>query len=132
MGKAQTRILIANNRRDMRTLLELALSDAGFQVFSAPSGKSALLQMDVVSPQLIILDGQMPGMDGWETLRRIRAQSAVPVIVLLGLDGDNQPACLAAGADACLVEPFNIQELFARVYTLLSPEQGPAEHTAVA
>jgi DNA-binding response OmpR family regulator len=123
MEKAQARILIAANNRATRTLLELALSEAGFQVFSAPSGNSALLQMDVVAPQLVVLDGQLPEMDGWEPLRRIRERSTVPIVVFAGPADDAGQSCLEAGADVCLPNPLDIQELDSQVRALLARER---------
>jgi DNA-binding response OmpR family regulator len=108
----RAKVLIVEDSQDVRTLLEMALSHGGFQIFSAPTGNSALLQLDIVKPDLIILDILMPGLDGWETLRRVRETSNVPVIVLTGLNNrKTRKYCREFGADYCMIKPVDIPEL---------------------
>jgi len=103
-------------------MLELAFAYCGnhYQVFSAPSGTSALLQFGIVQPDLILLDIALTEADGWETLRRLRDLSTVPVIVLSAVD---EPAItirsVEGGADYCMTGPWPIRELRARVRSLL-------------
>jgi DNA-binding response OmpR family regulator len=114
------RVLIVDDNQGTRILLELALSHQGFQVFSAPSGTSALLQLRVVQPDLIILDILMPGIDGWDTLEQIRAFSNIPIIVLTALDDPNvKKKSLAQGANACLTKPLNLRDLRAQASALV-------------
>jgi DNA-binding response OmpR family regulator len=119
MAKAQPRILVVTDSRDTRTLLEFALSEAGLQVFSAPSKKSALLQIDVVIPHVIVLDSCAPGIVEEDTLHRIREHSTVPVIVLNGVNNPTRRASLEADVAAYLPQPLDVQELYARIQHLL-------------
>lgn len=117
--KERPRVLIVDDDQDVRTLLELALSHAGFQVFSAPNGSSALLQLRVVQPDLVILDVLMPEPDGWRTLQQIREFSSVPILILTALTApDVKQQCLAQGADSYLTKPIDVQNLQAQALAL--------------
>ncbi|MGD8623516.1 MAG: response regulator [Anaerolineae bacterium] len=126
--KERPKVLIVDDDQDVRTLLELALSHAGFQVFSAPNGSSALLQLRVVQPDLVILDVLMPDPDGWRTLQRIREFSTVPVLILTAVNeaGVGQKS-LAQGADGYLRKPVDVQELQRQAQVLI---QGDPEFVA--
>ena len=114
------RVLIVDDDQDVRTLLELALSHGGFQVSSAPNGSSALLQLRVVQPDVVILDILMPAPDGWETLRQIRALSNVPVLILTASnEAGLEHKCLARGANGCLRKPVDVWKLQARTWALI-------------
>ena len=114
------RVLIVDDDQAVRTLLELALSHGGFQVFSAPNGSSALLQIRVIQPDLVILDLLMPDPDGWRTLQKIREVSAVPILILTALnEPDMAKKCLARGADGCLFKPIDMQVLHTRAWALV-------------
>jgi two-component system KDP operon response regulator KdpE len=125
--KERPKVLIVDDDQDVRTLLELALSHAGFQVFSAPNGSSALLQLRVVQPDLVILDVLMPEPDGWRTLQHIREFSSVPILILTALNesGVGQK-CLALGADSYLKKPVDVQKLQARAQALVQEGARPA------
>jgi DNA-binding response OmpR family regulator len=119
------RVLIVDDDQAVRTLLELALSHTGFQVFSAPNGSSALLQLRVVQPDLLILDILMPGLDGWETLQQIREFSSIPILILTALhQPDMKEQCLARGADGCLSKPIDMRELQAQAQALVQSNSG--------
>jgi two-component system OmpR family response regulator len=119
MAKTQPRILIVADSRDTHTLLQFALSEAGFQVFSAPSEKSALLQIDVVAPHLIILDAQVKGLLEAQKLQRFQERSAVPIITLDGPDGQDQRTQETVGTAVRLSWPLDIQQLYACIRNLL-------------
>lgn len=134
----QAKILIVEADREIRTRLEFAFAYGGngYQVFTAPSGSSALLQFGIVQPDVILLDVGPGSPDGWDTLRRLRELSTVPVIALSSQD---EPAVtiksLEWGADYCMAIPFSIHELRARVRALLRREarpEGPALQPAWA
>ena len=79
-------ILVIDDASDMRELLSVMLGRAGYEVAVASNGKQGLTDFERLSPDAVLLDVGMPGMDGWEVLRRIRAQSDVPVLMLTGMD----------------------------------------------
>ena len=119
------RLLIVEGDREARTMLELALAYAGdsYQVFSAPTGASALLQLGIVRPDLILLDITLGNGDGWDTLKRIRERSKVPIIVLSPTDAaEITIRSLERGADYCMKLPLSMVELRARVQALLRGE----------
>lgn len=122
--QGRPRVLIVDDDQHVRTLLELALSHGGFQVFSAPNGGSALLQLRVLRPDMVILDVMMPEPDGWETLQKIRETSSVPVMILTALDQpDLRKRCLAQGADAFLTKPIDVADLQAQTLALVTARQ---------
>ena len=96
------------------------LANAGHEVREAEDGQAALRELYDMRPDLVILDVQMPGMDGWATLERIRDLSDVPVLMLTARASElERVRGLRAGADDYLVKPFGNQELAARVHALL-------------
>ena len=113
-------ILIVDDEPAIVRLVRAELQSSGFGVLTASRGEEALALLDVESPDLIVLDLMMPGMDGFETMRRIRAQSQVPIIVLTARSGDaDKLRGLQSGADDYLTKPFNPEELSARVAAVL-------------
>src|SRR5205085_2692935 len=82
----------------------------------AQDGRAGLRELYAGSPDLVILDVAMPGLDGWETLERIREVSDVPVLMLTARDAElERVRGLRGGADDYVVKPFGRQELVARV-----------------
>lgn len=108
---------------DDPTVLEVAstyLRSAGFVVTAAADGFTALQLAASSSPDLIVLDRMLPGIDGAEVCRRIRAESAVPIILLTALSStDDRIDGLEAGADDYLTKPFSPRELVLRVQSIL-------------
>ncbi|MDB4927833.1 MAG: hypothetical protein JWM10_317, partial [Myxococcaceae bacterium] len=117
------RILIVDDERLNRELLEVMLAREGCEVSSAESGEDALAQVARRPPDLILLDVMMPGMDGYEVARRLKRDAAtrnIPVIILSALD--DRPARLRglnAGAEDFLSKPVDHAELCMRVRNLL-------------
>ena len=106
------RLLCADDEEDIRIILELALGiDPGLQAELVDSGEAALARAAAVTFDAIILDGMMPGMDGYETCRRLKADPATAAIPVVFLTARTQRAevdrALAAGAVACLMKPFD-------------------------
>jgi PleD family two-component response regulator len=114
-----TRVLVVDDDRDMARLLELHLSFDGFEVDVRADGAAALDRAATHPPDLVLLEATLPGMDGLEVCRRLRADPAtasVPVIMLAATASTaSTVAGLAAGADDYVVKPFPIAELLARV-----------------
>jgi DNA-binding response OmpR family regulator len=128
---AGTRILVVDDDDDIRGLVRALLERAGHEVTDAPDGRAGLRELFSGSPDLVILDVAMPGLDGWETLERIREVSDVPVLMLTARDAElERVRGLKGGADDYVVKPFGRQELVARVDVLLRrPRSGAAQDT---
>ena len=114
------RILIAEDEVALRDFITRNLRARGFEVVEAGNGLEALAEWEREQPHLLILDIMMPRMDGLEVCRRVREQSATPIIVLTALDSEtDKVAALDLGADDYLTKPFGVEELLARVRAVL-------------
>lgn len=121
MNTDADRILIVDDEPAVREALRRSLAFEGYGTDVAVDGADALAKMDAHAPDLVVLDVQMPRMDGLTAARRIRAAgSTVPILMLTARDtvGDRVTG-LDAGADDYLVKPFELDELFARIRALL-------------
>lgn len=115
------RILVVDDEPAVREALRRSLAFEGYGTREAVDGLDALAAMESYAPDLVVLDVQMPRMDGLTAARRIRASgSTVPILMLTARDtvGDRVTG-LDAGADDYLVKPFELDELFARIRALL-------------
>ena len=114
-------LLVVDDEPAIREAVARALRANGYDVALAPDGETALQSVYALRPQAIVLDVMMPGVDGLEVCRRLRASGArVPVLMLTARDAiDERVAGLDAGADDYLVKPFALDELLARVRALL-------------
>ncbi|MGA5689818.1 response regulator transcription factor [Cytobacillus pseudoceanisediminis] len=114
------KILVAEDELAISRVLSAYLQREGFEVLTAYDGTNALEQFFSHSPQLVILDIMMPGMDGWSVLEKIREKSACPVIMLTALgDIDYKLKGLNTGADDYISKPFIGDEVIARVNAVL-------------
>jgi len=112
----QYRVLIVDDEVSIVKFLDLKLKASGYEVLTANNGLEALAKVQTQEPDLIVLDVIMPGMNGFETLKQIRALSAVPVIILSAVEGNmDKIRGLKLGADDYLAKPFNPDELVARI-----------------
>lgn len=128
---AGSRILVVDDDDDIRGLVRTLLERAGYEVSDASDGREGLRELFAGSPDLVILDVAMPGLDGWATLERIREVSDVPVLMLTARDAElERVRGLKGGADDYVIKPFGRQELVARVDVLLRrPRSGSAQDT---
>ena len=114
------RVLVVDDDDDIRVLVATLLERIGAVVRQAPDGREGLREFHAWRPDLVILDINMPGMNGWNVLERIRDMSDVPVLMLTARGDElERVRGLHAGADDYVVKPFGKQELVARVQALL-------------
>ena len=114
------RILIIDDDAKLNSLLKSFLKDFGFQVFSATDPLKGLKTIGKRSPDLVILDVMMPGMDGFEVCRQIRQTSSIPIIMLTARgEVTDKVVGLELGADDYLAKPFEPRELVARINSVL-------------
>ncbi|BAU13845.1 two-component hybrid sensor and regulator [Leptolyngbya sp. NIES-3755] len=120
-------ILIVDDTPTNLDVISETLNDAGFKIAIATSGERALQQIDRRPPDLILLDVMMPGMDGFETCRRLKelpAHREIPVIFMTALsDTDSKVQALELGAVDYITKPFQEREVLARVKTHLQLSQ---------
>jgi two-component system KDP operon response regulator KdpE len=122
------RILIVDDEVAIRRFLRTTLKAQGYDVFEAPTGEDALVEMIGIRPDLVILDVGLPGMDGIEVTREIRKWSKVPILILSVLDQEGEKiAALDAGADDYLTKPFSLGELLARMRVAFRHDARPAD-----
>jgi DNA-binding response OmpR family regulator len=114
------RVLVVDDERGLRELLEYGLAQAGFSVRSATEGSAALSLLESWSPDVIVLDVMLPGGDGFALLPEIRRLTTAPVVMLTArTEIAEKIAGFSAGADDYVGKPFDLAELIARLRTLL-------------
>ena len=122
------RILIVDDDIDLQSILRMDLENSNFEVLSANDGAQGLDLARSENPDLVILDVNLPTMDGLTVCRNIRSQSSVPILMLSSLRQDyDKIVGLEVGADDYMGKPFNPRELLARIRALLrrfKPGQG--------
>lgn len=118
---APARILVAEDQVDIRDLIVLNLQGAGYQVQAAADGDAALASQAEQASDLLVLDLMMPGKDGLEVLKALRARGrATPILMLTAKATElDRVLGLELGADDYLTKPFSMAELLARVKALL-------------
>ncbi len=110
------RILIVDDEERMQNLISLYLTPVGFECVAKASGADALHYLQKKSCDLVILDVMMPEMDGWETCKKIREFSDIPIIMLTArTDKSDIIKGLSSGADDYITKPFDSGELLARI-----------------
>lgn len=115
------RVLVVEDEDAIRRFILINLERNSFQVMEAASGEEALAKVKTFRPHMMVLDIMLPGMDGFEVCRRLRAESpgtAVIMLTALGQDMDKVMG-LELGADDYVVKPFNPLELIARIRAVL-------------
>jgi two-component system, OmpR family, response regulator len=122
---AAMRLLVVEDEADLRRGLEQALREEGYAVDGAWDGADALYKAETWEYDAIVLDIMLPGLDGWEILRRLREKKKVPVLLLTARDGvRDRVRGLDLGAEDYLVKPFDLGELLARVRALIRRAAG--------
>jgi two-component system cell cycle response regulator DivK len=113
------KILIVEDHADMRELLTWQIELMGFMPIPAKHGKEGVEKAVAEQPNLILLDIMMPGMDGWEAARTLRANPEtkdIPILAATALFRDSDlKSCLDAGCNGYIVKPFTFQELQGKV-----------------
>src|SRR5215208_2762963 len=134
MATAQdkSRVLVVDDEPQITRVLRTVLNSRGYQVRTASEGEAALSNFAAFRPELVITDLYMPHMDGVELCKRIRAMSAVPIIVL-SVKGEERTKveALDSGADDYVTKPFGIDELLARVRAALRRSGGDTEMSSL-
>lgn len=114
------KILVIDDDRKITALLRRTLVFEGYDVQTARGGEEGLRIAASWQPDLVLLDVLMPGMDGWEVCRRLRAAGEIPILMLTARDEvSDRVRGLDLGADDYLVKPFALEELLARLRALL-------------
>ncbi len=127
---SEQRILVVDDERSITDFVSFNLTKEGYKADVANDGDTAVEMARATNYDLIILDVMLPGIDGYEVCRRIRAKSNVPVLFLSARDTElDKVVGLELGGDDYLAKPFGIRELLARVHALLrrAPQGGQAE-----
>ncbi|HZV77044.1 MAG TPA: response regulator transcription factor [Candidatus Babeliales bacterium] len=116
----KARVLVVDDERALRELLEYGLEQAGFAVRSVPEGVAAFRLLESWEPDVIVLDVMLPGASGLSLLPEIRQVTTAPVVMLTARTEIAQKlAGFSAGADDYVGKPFDLEELVARIRTLL-------------
>ena len=114
------KILIVDDDLNIAQLIKLLLEKEGYDVITCGRGDEALSLFQAKSPDLLLLDLMLPGMDGWQVCRAVRQQSSMPIIMLSAKDETfDKVLGLELGADDYVTKPFDNKELVARVKAVL-------------
>ncbi len=123
---AEQTVVIVEDDSSISDLVDLYLRQAGFRVLQAPTGERGLELVQQHQPALVILDIGLPGIDGLEVCRRLRATTSVPVLFLTARDGElDRIIGLELGADDYVTKPFSPREIVARVKAILRRGAAP-------
>jgi len=124
-----SRILVVDDEVQILRALRRALSARGYDVVTSQDGENAIAEAEAALPELVVLDLNLPGIDGMEVCRRLRTWTQVPILILsIREDEAGKVQALDLGADDYLTKPFGVEELLARVRALLRrsrPRESP-------
>jgi len=125
---SKPRILVVDDDAGLQKLVRVNLEARDYEVIGALDGEAGLRMFEEKDPALVILDVVMPGIDGFETCRRIRGMSDVPIIMLTAKDQEEDVVRgLESGADDYVTKPFGVEVLVARVRAVLRRTKFPEE-----
>ena len=120
------RVLVVDDDLALSEMLGIVLRNEGLDVVHCPNGSSALALFRETRPDIVLLDVMLPGIDGIEVCRRIRAESGIPIVMLTArTDTIDVVVGLESGADDYVLKPFKAQELIARVRARLRRGDDP-------
>jgi DNA-binding response OmpR family regulator len=131
------KVLLVDDDVDLLDLMTYALRREGYTVLAAVDGQQALSRWEADAPDIVLLDGNLPKLDGFEVCRRIRHASRTPVIMLTGRDEEADVVRgLQYGADDYVTKPFSAKQLAARMAAVLrrceaTPYEQPAREVRV-
>ncbi|MGH2788273.1 MAG: response regulator transcription factor [Actinomycetota bacterium] len=130
-ARTATRILIVEDDATVAEVVTRYLEREGFSVEVATGGRGALERALTDAPDLMVVDIMLPGMDGLEVCRRVRARAPIPIIMLTALGEESDRVVgLDLGADDYITKPFSPRELTARVKSVLRRARGPLAATS--
>jgi DNA-binding response OmpR family regulator len=116
----RVKILVVDNDPQLLRLLVRNLQVEGYEVLTAYDGEQVPRQVEANSPDLILLDLILPGLDGFQVCQRVREFSVVPIICMTALGRDQKKGrMLELGADEYVTKPFDVNELLARIHAVL-------------
>ena len=130
MDHTSARILIVDDEPSITEFVSYAMTKEGYVADVAADGETALTMIEEQQYDLFILDIMLPGIDGYDLCRRIRAKMDTPILFLSARDSElNKVVGLELGADDYLAKPFGVRELMARTRALLRRSQASESHT---
>jgi two-component system, OmpR family, KDP operon response regulator KdpE len=125
---SSAKVLVVDDAQQVRRVLRTTLAAEGYTVFEAGNGEEALIALRDSLPDIVLLDVNMPVMDGLETCREIRRSSDVPIVMLTVRNAERDKVlALDAGADDYVVKPFGMHELLARIRATLRRRTPPGK-----
>ncbi len=128
----EVRALVVDDDQLLLRLVEINLTKIGVKVLTAPSGREALRLASAERPHIILLDIMMPGMDGYEVLRQLKASDEtrdIPIIMLTAKTGmEDREKCLEMGAVVYMTKPFKLEELRETVKRLVFSGDNPGRN----
>ena len=129
MAAGEARLLVVDDEPNIRELLSASLRFAGFDVTTAADGQQALTAARKERPDLMVLDVMMPGVDGFEVVRRLRSEGVhAPVLFLTAKDStEDKVTGLTLGGDDYVTKPFSLEEVVARIRAILRRHGATAE-----
>jgi len=128
-----TAVLLVEDEDSIGALVRGYLEQNGYPIVWVRSGEDALVEVDRLRPRMVILDIGLPGLDGFDVCRGIRARSAVPILMLTARDEEaDRVAGLEGGADDYLAKPFSPRELVARMKAVLRRTEASTGQSALA
>jgi DNA-binding response OmpR family regulator len=133
MADEKSKILVVEDEQTLVETLEYSLRRQGYDVFTAMDGRAALETARKHTPDLVVLDIMLPGLDGFEICRILRQETSVPILMLTARTEEiDKIVGLEVGADDYLTKPFSMRELVARVKALLRRVRLDREEHAAA
>jgi two-component system, cell cycle response regulator DivK len=124
VAKLMKKVLIVEDHADMRELLTWQIELMGFTPIPAKHGREGIEKAITEKPDLVLMDIMMPGMDGWQAARELRARpetKGIPILAATALFRDSDlKTCLEAGCNGYIVKPFTFQELQGKLREFIS------------